>query len=129
MRRRSSAGSPTERHLCTLVTLRRDGTPHVVPVGVTLDVETGPARVICTGGTQKARSAERSGIAAVSRVDGRRSDPDAVAEAVRRYAGRYRQPRANPERDNQALARGGAFGDTGTVKRVAVPPSRRGPPA
>src|SRR3712207_4954064 len=30
----------TERHLCTLTTIRPDGTPHVVPVGVTLDVET-----------------------------------------------------------------------------------------
>ena len=99
----------TERHLCTLVTLRRDGTPHVVPVGVTLDVDAGLARVICTGGTQKALTAERGGIAVVSQVDGRRwstlegsavvnKDPDAVAEAVRRYAERYRQPRVNPER-------------------------------
>jgi PPOX class probable F420-dependent enzyme len=99
----------TERHLCTLVTLRPDGSPHVVPVGVTLDVEAGLARVICTGGTQKARNAERAGTAVVSQVDGRRwstlegvavvrSDPDAVAEAVRRYAQRYRQPRVNPER-------------------------------
>lgn len=99
----------TERHLCTLVTLRRDGTPHVVPVGVTLDVEAGLARVICTGGTQKALNAERGGLAVVSQVDGRRwstlegpavvtKDPAAVAEAVRRYAERYRQPRVNPER-------------------------------
>ena len=36
----------TERHLCTLTTIRPDGTPHVVPVGVTLDVETATARVI-----------------------------------------------------------------------------------
>jgi len=99
----------TERHLCTLVTLRRDGTPHVVPVGVTLDVEAGLARVICTGGTQKALNAERGGIAVVSQVDGRRwstlegsavvsGDADAVAEAVRRYAERYRRPRVNPAR-------------------------------
>jgi hypothetical protein len=27
-----------------------------------------------------------------------RDDPDAVAEAVRRYAARYRQPRPNPAR-------------------------------
>jgi F420H(2)-dependent biliverdin reductase len=99
----------TERHLCTLVTLRPDGTPHVVPVGVTLDADAGLARVICTGGTQKALNAERAGVAVVSQVDGGRwstlegkavvrSDPDAVAEAVRRYALRYRQPRVNPER-------------------------------
>jgi hypothetical protein len=78
-------------------------------VGVTLDVEAGLARVICTRGTQKARNAERAATAVVSQVDGRRwstlegvavvrSDPDAVAEAVRRYARRYRQPRVNPER-------------------------------
>lgn len=99
----------TERRLGTLVTLRRDGTPHVVPVGVTLDVEAGLARVICTGGTQKARNAAERGIAVVSQVEGGRwstlegdavvrSDPDAVADAVRRYAERFRQPRVNPER-------------------------------
>jgi F420H(2)-dependent biliverdin reductase len=99
----------TERHLCTLVTLRADGTPHVVPVGVTLDADAGLARVICTGGTQKARNAERAGVAVVSQVDGGkwstlegtavvRSEPAAVAEAVRRYALRYRQPRVNPAR-------------------------------
>ena len=27
----------TERHLATLTTLRRDGSPHVVPVGFTYD--------------------------------------------------------------------------------------------
>ncbi len=48
-------------------------------------------------------------MAVVSQVDGGRwstlegravvrTDPDAVAEAVRRYALRYRQPRVNPER-------------------------------
>lgn len=99
----------TERRIGTLVTLRRDGSPHVVPVGITLDVEAGLARVICSSGSQKARNAAASGAAAVSQVDGGRwstlegaavvrSDPDAVAEAVRRYALRYREPRVNPER-------------------------------
>ena len=106
----------TERHLASLVTLRADGTPHVVPVGVTLDLDplasgTGPAlaRVICRGGSVKARNAAARGIAVVSQVDGRRwstlegeavvrTDPVAVAEAERRYALRYRQPRPNPER-------------------------------
>lgn len=99
----------TERHLCTLVTLRADGRPHVVPVGVTLDAPAGLARVICTAGTQKARNVGRSGVAVVSQVDGGRwstlegqavvrGEPDAVAEAVRRYAERYRQPRVNPQR-------------------------------
>lgn len=99
----------TERRIATLVTLRRDGTPHVVPVGVTLDVDAGLARVICTGGTQKARNAGERGIAVVSQFEGGRwstlegeavvrSDPAAVADAVARYAVRYRQPRVNPER-------------------------------
>lgn len=99
----------TERRLATLVTLRRDGSPHVIPVGVTLDIAAGLARVICTGGTQKARNAAERGVAAVSQVEGRRwstlegdavvrADPDAVADAVARYAVRYRQPRVNPER-------------------------------
>lgn len=99
----------TERRIATLVTLRRDGTPHVVPVGVTLDVDAGLARVICTGGTQKARNAAERGIAVVSQFEGGRwstlegeavvrSDPAAVADAVARYAVRYRQPRVNPER-------------------------------
>ena len=99
----------TERHLAALVTLRADGTPHVVPVGVTLDVDARLARVICRRGSVKARNAAARGIAAVSQVDGRRwstlegdavvrDDPDAVAEAERRYALRYRPPRPNPER-------------------------------
>ena len=29
----------TERHLATFTTLRRDGSPHVVPVGFTWDAE------------------------------------------------------------------------------------------
>jgi PPOX class probable F420-dependent enzyme len=106
----------TERQLASLATLRADGTPHVVPVGVTLDLDaldagTGPAlaRVICSGGSVKARNAAARGLVAVCQVDGRRwstlegravvrADPAAVAEAERRYALRYRVPRPNPER-------------------------------
>jgi F420H(2)-dependent biliverdin reductase len=99
----------TERRIGTLVTLRRDGSPHVVPVGVTLDLAQGLARVICGGGSQKARNAAATGVAVVSQVDGGRwstlegdavvrTEPLAVADAVRRYAQRYRQPRVNPER-------------------------------
>src|SRR6478735_1685391 len=43
-----------ERHVCTLTTLRPDGTPHVVPVGVTYDPETRIARVITGGNIRKA---------------------------------------------------------------------------
>jgi F420H(2)-dependent biliverdin reductase len=101
----------TERHLASLVTLRADGSPHVVPVGVTLDLDADPplARVICSAGSVKARNAESRGVAAVSQVDGRRwstlegdavvrADPEAVADAERRYALRYRVPRPNPQR-------------------------------
>lgn len=99
----------TERHLATLVTLRADGRPHVVPVGVTLDIDAGIARVICSADTQKARNVAERGAAAVSQVDGRRwstlegdavvlADRAAVADAEARYAVRYRPPRENPRR-------------------------------
>lgn len=99
----------TERHLCTLSTMRPDGTPHVVPVGVTLDQENGIARIITHGASWKVKHVRKSGYAAVCQVDGRRwstlegpavvsEDPASVEEAVRRYAERYRQPRVNPER-------------------------------
>ena len=101
----------TERHLCTLTTIRPDGTPHVVPVGVTLDVETATARVITSGGSHKVRQILAAGSApvAVCQVDGRRwstlegravvrREPEVVEDAERRYAERYRTPRPNPER-------------------------------
>jgi PPOX class probable F420-dependent enzyme len=98
----------TERHLATLTTRRPDGTPHVVPVGFTWDAATGLARVITSGASRKAAHAEGDRVA-LCQVDGAQwltlegkatvsADPDRVAEAVRRYAGRYRQPRVNPER-------------------------------
>ena len=100
----------TERHLATLTTLRADGSPHVVPVGVTFDAATATARVITSGTSAKARHV-RDGRprVAVCQVDGRRwitlegtavvrDDPASVADAVERYARRYRQPRVNPAR-------------------------------
>ncbi|OMQ15446.1 acyltransferase [Modestobacter sp. VKM Ac-2676] len=99
----------TERHLATLTTLRADGTPHVVPVGVTFDPATGTARVITSGTSVKAGHV-RAGQTrvAVCTVDGRRwatlegtavlrEDAASIADA-RRYARRYRQPRPNPAR-------------------------------
>jgi PPOX class probable F420-dependent enzyme len=99
-----------ERHLCTLTTLRADGSPHVVAVGATLDPEAGLARVISSSTSAHVRHV-RNGQArvAVCQVDGARwvtveglavvrDDPESVAEAVRRYAGRYRTPRPNPAR-------------------------------
>jgi F420H(2)-dependent biliverdin reductase len=100
----------TERHLATLTTLRADGSPHVVPVGVTFDPGTRMARVITSGTSAKARHVRAGqGRVAVCQVDGRRwatlegtavvrDDAGSVADAVERYARRYRQPRVNPAR-------------------------------
>jgi PPOX class probable F420-dependent enzyme len=98
-----------ERHLATLTTLRRDGSPHVVAVGFTWDDDRRLVRVITSGGSVKAANAARGGRAAVCQVDGRRwltlegtarvlTAPDEVADAEARYAARYRQPRPNPQR-------------------------------
>lgn len=98
-----------ERHLATLVTLRPDGSPHLVPVGFTWDEDTHQARVITSGDSVKARNAARGGRAALCQVDRRRwvtlegpirvlTDPESVRDAEDRYAVRYRPPRANPRR-------------------------------
>ncbi|MFD5126973.1 pyridoxamine 5'-phosphate oxidase family protein [Streptomyces olindensis] len=101
-----------ERRICFLVTHRPDGSPHLVPVGVTFDPETGIARIISSAGSKKVRNLRAAGPGAkvaVSQVEGRRwctlegvalikDDPQSVAEAERRYAERYRPPRPNPER-------------------------------
>ena len=100
----------TERHLGTLTTLRPDGSPHVVAVAFTWDDEAGLARVITGGTSRKARNVARGGTrAVVAQVDGARwlalegaarlvTDHEGVIEGERRYALRYRQPQANPER-------------------------------
>ncbi|MFD7417915.1 pyridoxamine 5'-phosphate oxidase family protein [Kitasatospora purpeofusca] len=102
-----------ERHIATLTTLRPDGSPHVVPVGVTFDPATGIARVISSRTSRKVRNVLEAGAAgqrvAVCQVDRARwstlegvavvrQEPEAVAEAERRYAERYREPRVNPDR-------------------------------
>ena len=99
-----------ERHLATLTTLRGDGTPHVVPVGVTYDPDARLARVITSGTSAKARHVREGQVrVAVCQVEGRRwvtlegaaavrDDAESVAEAERRYAERYRPPRENPAR-------------------------------
>ena len=96
-----------ERHLATLTTLRPDGSPHVAAVGFTWGA--GLVRVITDGGSRKARNAAAGGRAVVAQVDGARwlalegqvsvsTDPERIADAVARYAQRYRQPRPNPTR-------------------------------
>lgn len=101
-----------EYHLCTLTTLRPDGSPHVVPVGVTYDPEAGIARVIANRNSRKVRNIQQApgkARVAVCQVHRRRwatlegtavvrEDPESVAEAERRYAERYRTPSPNPER-------------------------------
>ena len=99
----------TERHLAMLTTLRTDGSPHVVAVGLTVDPDTHIARVITSDGSQKAVNAERSRVGVLSQVDGGRwlslegiasvnREPDAVRDAEVRYAQRYRTPKPNPQR-------------------------------
>lgn len=95
-----------ERYLASLTLLRPDGTPHVTPVGFTWDDEAGLARVITWSGSQKSRLLVRSGggRAALCQVDGGRwltvegqavsvADPQRCADAVARYAERYRPPK------------------------------------
>ena len=97
----------TERHLATLTTLRPDGTPHVVPVAFTWDDEQRVLRITTRVSSRKVRHVEAwldRGLparVAVCQVDGGRwltfegeaivvRDAAEVAEAVRRYARRYR---------------------------------------
>ncbi|MGW8889378.1 pyridoxamine 5'-phosphate oxidase family protein [Streptomyces sp. NPDC055749] len=102
-----------EYHLCTLTTLRPDGRPHVVPVGVTVDAAAGVARVITRKSSRKVANILAGGSAArvaVCQVDGGRwatlegvaevcADVAVVDDAVARYGQRYgRTPASDPER-------------------------------
>ncbi|MEW1658297.1 pyridoxamine 5'-phosphate oxidase family protein [Streptomyces sp. NPDC057555] len=100
--------------MSTLTTPRADGTPHVVPVGVTFDAGQRIARVITRKDSTKVKNILAAGAdgarVAVCQVDrGRwatlegvarvRTDAETVADAVRRYAERYgRTPQPNPDR-------------------------------
>ncbi len=99
----------TERHLAALTTLRRDGSPHVVPVGFSYDPQERCVRIITFTPSQKVSNAARGGRAAVSQVDGGRwltlegtvsvtDDPARVALAVAGYTQRYREPGERPNR-------------------------------
>ena len=102
-----------EYHLATLTTVRADGSPHVVAVGFSYDVELRVVRVITWAASQKARNAARMEAAgqrgAVCQVDGGRwltlegpvrlvTDRDGVRAGVDGYAARYRQPAARADR-------------------------------
>jgi F420H(2)-dependent biliverdin reductase len=95
-----------ERRIATLVLVRPDGRPHVTPVGATWDAEESLLRVITWSGSTKSRLLEATGplAAAVSEHDGGRwltfegsatvtADAARCAEAVARYARRYRPPK------------------------------------
>ena len=98
-----------ETILATMTALRADGSPHVVPVGFTYDLDQNLVRVITFAKSMKARHAAQGGRAVVSQVDrGRwitiegtvrlRTEADVVAQAVEAYAGRYRQPKVREDR-------------------------------
>jgi len=121
----------TDRHLATLSTLRRDGSPHLVPVGFTFEASgdgTGVVRIITSGPTQKVRNTRRDGRVAVSQVEGARwltlsgtarilEQPDEVQDAVARYSARYRAPRENPLRVVIAFEVTRAMGSAGLLAR------------
>ncbi len=101
----------TDRHLATLTVVRADGTPQVTPVGFTYDPVRRLGRVITWADSYKARTvAARPGSAvAVCHVDGGEwltfygratveNEPGEVAEAVERYAARYRPPKTRDDR-------------------------------
>ena len=99
----------TDRRLATLTTLRSDGTPHVVPVGFTYDPDLRLVRIITRAGSRKVANLGQGHRAAVSQIDGPRwitfeghavvtDEESRVAEAVRRYAQRYREPEPRDDR-------------------------------
>jgi PPOX class probable F420-dependent enzyme len=98
-------------HLATLTTLRPDGSPQVTPVGFTYDPVRRIGRVITWASSVKARlvAADPGQRVAICHVDGGRwltfygaatlsDEPAEVAEAVSRYAARYRQPKDRSDR-------------------------------
>lgn len=98
-----------ERHLATLTTMRRDGSPHLAPVGFSFDPVLRVVRIITFASSVKARNAAGGGRAAVCQVDGGRwltlegsvrvaSDTLSVDAAVAGYAARYRQPGERADR-------------------------------
>lgn len=118
----------TVRHLASFTTLRPDGSPHVTPVGFTYDPITRVARIITSGSSRKARHAATGAPVALCQVDGRRwltlegtaevhDTPDRVADAVARYAVRYRTPRENPARVAIEITVGRVLGSAEFLER------------
>lgn len=103
-----------EYHLNTLTTLRPNGRPHVVPVGVTLDPDNQCAWIITRDGSRKvaniraASQTEEGARVALCQVDGPRwstlegratvvTDPAQIERAKELYTARYRRPAENDE--------------------------------
>jgi PPOX class probable F420-dependent enzyme len=91
-----------ENHVCTLTTIRPDGSPHMAPVRFTWDTDAGLARIMTAASRQKVRNllAGPGSRVAVCQVAGPRwitlegtatvsDDPQRVAEGARHYAKRY----------------------------------------
>ena len=104
-----------EYHLASLTTLRKDGSPHVVPVGFSYDPTMHVVRIITFPSSVKYKNALRGGRAVVSQVDGGRwlslegivtavTEPTSVALAVDGYAARYRQPKDREDRVSIEIA-------------------------
>ncbi|WP_067481859.1 pyridoxamine 5'-phosphate oxidase family protein [Actinomadura hibisca] len=98
-----------ENHLCTLTTLRPDGSPHVTPVRFTWDGEAGLARVMTAATRRKAKNllAAPGGRVTLCQTAGPNwisleghatvvSDPARVREGARHYAKRYWSPPPQP---------------------------------
>ncbi|MFF0744360.1 pyridoxamine 5'-phosphate oxidase family protein [Streptomyces sp. NPDC004111] len=130
----------TGYHFSTLTTHRPDGTPHVVPVGVTYDPVAGTAWVTADGNSKKVRNVlaagEEGALAAVCQVigskwatlEGRarvRREPEAIEEAVRRYSERYRPARVNPNRVLIEITLTRAMGNAGNPPKKAAAPAPR----
>lgn len=117
----------TDRYLATLTLQRRDGRPHVTPVGFTFDQSAGLARVITWNDSWKNKHVVRQPgqDVAICQVDGGRwltlygtavatDDPERAAEGVRRYAERYRQPK---DREDRVVIEVTVTGIVGTVRQ------------
>ena len=102
----------TERHLCTLTTLRADGRPHVVPVGVALDLEQRCAWVITSRDVPQ--GAQPRALPAPGRLPGRRA---ALVDGRGTRLGAHRPRRrcAGPRRGTPRA----------TARRARTPPGWR----
>ncbi len=99
----------SERHLGSLTTIRKDGSPHVVAIAFTYLPDDGTVQIITNEASQKVRNVEVTGRAAVCQVDGRRwltlegaavvhRDRASVQRAEAAFESRYRPPSENPNR-------------------------------